>query len=103
MSTVATSRDSPNATHATRTQLAQDGAPYSCLPQNDVNLTSPPLSNTCQDPAHGITASHFANGPFSIDNYIGPEDKTCAPEGTAAPVERRAEGLTRRCSGWVHA
>ena len=46
-----------------------------CLPQNDVNLTSPPLRNTCQDPAHGITASHFANRPFSIDDFIDPRTR----------------------------
>ena len=68
-----------DATAANSTQVAEDGTPYACLPQVDVNLTSPPLSNTCQDPAHGITASHFGNAPFSIDDYIAPEDTTCAP------------------------
>lgn len=68
-----------------RTQVAQDGTAYSCLPQDDVNLTSPPLSTTCQDAAHGISASHFTNSPFAIDDYIKPQDRTCAPEGTAAP------------------
>lgn len=74
-----------HATAAKRTQVAQDGTAYSCLPQNDVNLTSPPLSNTCQDAAHGISASHFTNAPFAIDDYIHPEDRTCPPEGTFAP------------------
>src|SRR5690242_17475262 len=58
----------PDATTAQSTQVAQDGAPYACLPQDDVNLTSPPLSSTCSDAAHGITASHFGNRPFSIDD-----------------------------------
>lgn len=79
------------------TQVAQDGNPYGCLPQNDVNLTSPPLSNTCQDAAHNVTASHFTNQPFSIDSYIGPADKTCAPEGTSAP----ATGVPRNSPGAV--
>ncbi|MDF8265532.1 alkaline phosphatase family protein [Luteipulveratus flavus] len=67
------------------TQVAQDGTPYGCLPQNDVNLTSPPLSSTCTDPAHGIAASHFTNAPFTFDDYIKPDDTTCPPEGTFAP------------------
>src|SRR5436190_14894233 len=50
-------------------QVAQDGSTFACLLQNDVNLTSPPLSATCSDPAHGI-ASHFTNNPFSIEAYI---------------------------------
>ena len=41
-------------------QVGQDGAPYACLRQNDVNLTSPPLSADCSD------TSHFANAPFAI-------------------------------------
>jgi phospholipase C len=70
-----------DATSASATQVAQDGSPYGCLPQDDVNLTSPPLTNTCQDPAHGIPASHFTNAPYSIDDYIGPEATTCPPPG----------------------
>lgn len=69
----------PQATNAT--QVDQNGTPFSCLPQVDVNLASPPLSNTCQDSAHGIAASHFANAPWTIDDYIKPEDKTCPEEG----------------------
>ena len=38
-----------NADRAHTTQVDQDGAPYTCLPQNDVNLTSPPLTPTCTD------------------------------------------------------
>ncbi|GCD91859.1 acid phosphatase [Nocardioides sp. LS1] len=74
-----------DAPKARATQVAQDGTAYSCLPQDDVNLTSPPLSSTCQDDAHGVSASHFANTPFSIDDYIKPEDKTCPAEGVYAP------------------
>lgn len=59
------------------TQVDQHGVAYGCLLQDDVNLTSPPLSNTCQDAAHGITASHFANHTFTIDDYITPTDTTC--------------------------
>ncbi|GAB3783066.1 acid phosphatase [Nocardioides ungokensis] len=73
------------ATTAQRTQVAQDGTAYGCLPQDDVNLTSPPLGDTCQDSAHGISASHFTNKPFRIDDYIKPEDRTCPAEGVYAP------------------
>src|SRR5438105_15256417 len=55
-----------NADAAHTTQVDEAGAPYGCLLQNDVNLTSPPLSVTCTDAAHGI-ASHFTNDPFQID------------------------------------
>ena len=54
--------------------------------QNDVNLTSPPLSATCTNtnttPAF---TSHFRNAPFTIDDYIAPEDKTCPAPGVFAP------------------
>ena len=69
---------------AARTQLAQDGTAFGCLPQVDVNLTSPPLANTCQDAAHSVAASHFANGPFSIDDFIAPTDRTCPAPGVFA-------------------
>jgi len=74
-----------DATAAQMTQVAQDGTAYACLRQNDVNLTSPPLTNTCQDPAHGTAASHFTNAPFGIDDYIAPQDKTCPAPGVFAP------------------
>jgi len=67
-----------DATDAQKTEVAQDGTPYACLLQNDVNLAAPtPLSSTCQDAVHGIAASHFANAPFSIDDFIHPDDTTC--------------------------
>ena len=61
------------------TQVDQNGAAYGCLKQLDVNLTSPPLMNTCQDAAHGITASNFLNTFFTIDDFIKPSDVTCPP------------------------
>jgi acid phosphatase len=75
-----------DATAAQRTQIAQDGTPFACLPQNDPNLTSPPLSATCQDAAHGIGASHFTNEPFDIGAYIAPTDRTCPAPGAASGV-----------------
>ena len=73
------------ATRAQQTQVAQDGTPYVCLPQNDVNLTSPPLTPTCTTDPHLTEPSHFTNRPFLIDNFIKPEDKTCPPPGVSAP------------------
>ncbi len=67
-----------DASSAKRTQVGQDGVPFTCLQQVDVNLASPvPLSNTCQDPGHAIDASHFGNDIFDIDDFIAPTDRTC--------------------------
>jgi phospholipase C len=65
-------------------QIAQNGAPYNCLLQNDVNLTSPsPLATTCTDAAFGIN-SHFPNAPFSIGAYIPATALTCPQPGVFA-------------------
>ncbi|SER17208.1 alkaline phosphatase family protein [Microlunatus flavus] len=65
------------------TQVRQDGTPYACLPQNDVNLTSPPLPGTCTDP--GLSKpSAFTNRPFSIDALIEPTDTTCPKPGVSS-------------------
>jgi phospholipase C len=84
------------------TQLAQDGQPYACLPQNDVNLTSPPQPDTCTDARHGIEKSDFTNRPFSIDRYIKPTDTTCPkPEGASSPLGRgfpKGTGLPGGCT-----
>ena len=66
-----------DATSAKRTQVDQFGTAFTCLQQVDVNLTSPPLSDTCQDPAHSIPSSHFGNDIFDIDDFIAPSDRTC--------------------------
>src|SRR5829696_769369 len=60
-------------------QVDQAGAPYGCLMQNDVNLTSPPLAARCTGTdANGVAfTSHFLNAPFRIDDYIAPSDTTC--------------------------
>ncbi|MBO0844175.1 MAG: acid phosphatase [Nocardioides sp.] len=73
-----------DATAANSTQVAQDGTPYGCLLQVDVNLASPPLASTCSDAAHGVPNSHFTNRPFSIDDFIHPEDTTCPAPGVFA-------------------
>jgi acid phosphatase len=65
-------------------QVNQAGAPYSCLLQNDVNLSSPPLSARCANTAPAFS-SHFFNEPFRIEDYIAPEDTTCPAPGVSAP------------------
>jgi phospholipase C len=73
-----------NADAAHTTQVAQNGTPYRCLLQNDVNLTSPPLPVTCTDQAFSISSA-FPNGPFLIDSYIPSTATTCPkPNGTFA-------------------
>jgi phospholipase C len=74
-----------DASRARTTQVNQAGDPYECLLQNDVNLTSPPLSATCTDTTTGTTfTSHFTNQPFTIDDYIPPRPpparrRACSP------------------------
>ncbi len=65
-------------------QVAQDGSRYLCLLQDDVNLTSPPLSTTCRDASHGVPNSHFINWYYTIDKYIKPTDTTCPAPGDFA-------------------
>jgi acid phosphatase len=63
-------------------QVKQDGTPYNCLLQNDVNLTSPPLPVTCTDSVNGVAInSDFGNAPFTIDDFIKPADTTCPAPG----------------------
>jgi acid phosphatase len=73
-----------NADAAHTLQVNEAGNAFGCLLQNDVNLTSPPLSVTCTDPANGI-ASHFVNAPFSIEQYIPRDARTCPQPGVFAP------------------
>jgi len=74
-------------------QVAQAGAPYACLKQDDVNLTTPPLPASCHDT---VTAtpfdSAFRNEPFQLDapDLIPPEATTCPGPGTSA-----ANGLAK--------
>src|SRR6188472_1672244 len=65
-----------NADPAHTTQVNQEGEPFTCLLQNDVNLTAPdPLPATCTDTTTATPfVSHFANSPFRIDDYIKPSD-----------------------------
>jgi acid phosphatase len=79
-----------NAPAAQTIQLSQGGVPYTCLLQNDVNLTSPPLGTECMDMTTGATFStHFTNNPFSIETYLPAGAMTCPQPGVFA-----ANGLT---------
>ena len=64
-----------------RTQVNQNGTAFTCLKQNDPNLTTPPLAATCTDNTTATPfTSHFTNAPFTIDDYIQPTSPTC-PNG----------------------
>jgi len=84
-------------------QVDGAGSPLWCLYQNDVNLTSPPLSATCSDSAHpakgAAVSSHFPNAPFRIDDYIGAQDTTCpAPGQYAANGVAKGSGQPGGCT-----
>ena len=75
-----------DAPQAHTTQVNQQGGPYACLLQNDVNLASPPMSADCTDATTSTPfSSHFPNGPFSIDDYIPATATTCPQPGVSAP------------------
>ena len=75
-----------DADRAHTRQVNQQGTPYKCLLQNDVNLTSPPLSATCSDQTTDTPfSSHFPNKPFLIDDYIPASATTCPAPGVLAP------------------
>ena len=74
-----------NADYQHTTQVGTDGRPLACLPQVDVNLTSPtPLPTRCTDSSlpGAQQQSAFANAPFTIDDYIAATDVTCPKPGT---------------------
>ena len=75
-----------HASAANTLQVNQGGTPYTCLKQNDVNLTSPPQPVTCTDTTTGTSFdSNFKNRPFNIEDYISSTDTTCPPPGVFAP------------------
>ena len=88
-----------NASAATATQVRQDGMPYKCLLQLDVNLTSPPLPASCTDNGTPAIASAFPNAPFKIDDYINSTDTTCpSPEDDAPNGVLKGQGLPGGCT-----
>jgi phospholipase C len=107
----------PHASAGT-TQVDQSGSPITCLLQNDANLvtttttvkwldgSSHPglLGKACSGttPRGVAFDSHFSSSaPFSINDYVGADDKTCAPPGTFAAngVEKGdPQGLPGGCT-----
>ena len=90
-----------NADPAHTIQRNQAGVPFSCLKQNDVNLTSPPLTSTCTDNTTSKAfSSAFPNAPFLIDSFIAPSDTTCPkPNGAfAAHGFLKGTGLPGGCT-----
>jgi phospholipase C len=83
------------------TQRAADGTVLPCLPQNDVNLTSPdPLPVRCRGTATGVAVdSAFGNRPFLLDRYIAPTDRTCPAPGTFAAHGVRKDSPGARPGG----
>ena len=63
-----------NASAEKTTQVDQNGVPYTCLKQNDVNLNA--IAPTCSDAAHNF-GSAFKNTWFTIDTFLPPTAKTC--------------------------
>ena len=94
-------RASPTRRGASSTQVAQDGTPYACLPQNDVNLTSPPLSNTCQDAAPRHRREPLRATAVHHRRLHQAEDRTCPAPGVSAP-NGVLEGLPGRRAGRLH-
>ena len=94
----------PQANLGHTVQVSQAGTPYTCLLQNDVNLTtaaptSPPLSVQCIDPNPVVGQSHFINLPFQIDSYIPATATTCpAPGVFAARGVVNGTGLPGGCT-----
>ena len=67
---------------------------YSCLPaERRQPRVADRCPNTCQDAAHAITASHFGNDVFDIDDYIAP-DRPDLP-GSRGPLPPTACSRTR--------
>jgi len=84
-------------------QVRQDNqTAYKCLPQNDVNLTSPsPLPVTCTDTTGAVAVmSAFKNKPFDITDYIPTSATTCPkPVGAfAAHGFLNGSGLPGGCT-----
>ena len=77
-----------NDAHTLQVGQAATRTPYNCLLQNDVNLTAPsPLSADCTDTTTSTTfVSHFTNAPFSIEQYIPKDARTCPQPGVFAPT-----------------
>jgi phospholipase C len=65
--------------HGPARQVGTDAKAFGCLPQNDVNLTSPPLTARCSItlPGHIQVKSAFVGSPFAITRYLPEAARTC--------------------------
>jgi acid phosphatase len=78
-------RANADAAHTLQVGQAVPHVAYQCLMQNDVNLTSLPLSPDCTDTTTATPfTSHFFNQPFSIEQYIPKDARTCPQPGVFA-------------------
>jgi acid phosphatase len=82
-----------NADAARTMQVNQAGGIYTCLKQDDVNLTTPPLGATCTDSTTSTTfTSAFPNTPFAIDTLIPPTAVTCPKPTVFGPTNGLKDG-----------
>jgi len=79
--------DPDAATKAVQVDQSAGRVAFACLPQNDVNLTTPPLGKRCSGQKADGTAfdSLFANGFFKIDNLLPAAAPTCYTPTPATP------------------
>jgi acid phosphatase len=91
-----------NADAAHTTQAKQNGSPYSCLYQDDVNLQPAAGATSCDTAINGTPyASLFGNAPFRIDDFIKPDDTTCPQpfqEFSRANGWLKGQGTTGGCT-----
>jgi acid phosphatase len=73
--------------NANTMQVDEAGAAYGCILQNDVNLTSPPLTPVCSGTRANGTSfdSAFTNQLFDIGAYIPSTAMTCPQPGVFFP------------------
>jgi phospholipase C len=86
-----------------RPQVDSHGVPLKCLPQNDVNLTSPPVAVRCsiELPDGTTRSSGFGPSPFAITRYIPASARTCqrrdVAEGPSTGI-RDGDGVPGGCT-----
>jgi phospholipase C len=74
-------------------QVNQAGTAFTCLKQDDANLTSPPLAVTCTDSTTGTSfSSAFTNAPFKIDTFLPATAVTCPKPTVFGPANGYLNG-----------
>jgi phospholipase C len=87
-----------DADRAHTKQVNQAGTPYTCLLQNDVNLTTPPQPATCTDTT---TATSFQRAVPDRQARAHSDDGQDVPGPRRLRSERRAR--PHRPARWLHA